>query len=85
MKRVGIRDLKSHLSAYVNEVRQGERVIVTDRGVAVAQIVPLDGDVALQRLIDAGLAMPPRKKTRSRPTPWSSAGPLSDLVSTQRE
>lgn len=52
---VGIRELKNKLSAYLRKVKAGERVAVTDRGEAVAFIVPaaespeLDGLVRLVR------------------------------------
>ena len=38
MKTVGIRELKNRLSHYVRLVRGGERVLVTDRGVVVAEL-----------------------------------------------
>jgi prevent-host-death family protein len=37
---VGVRELKSHLSQYLAKVRDGETIIVTDRGEPIAQIVP---------------------------------------------
>jgi antitoxin (DNA-binding transcriptional repressor) of toxin-antitoxin stability system len=40
MKTVGIRELKNRLSAYIRLVRDGERVLITDRGVIVAEIRP---------------------------------------------
>ena len=40
MKAVGIRELKNRLSEYVRLVRNGEAVIVTDRGVVVAELRP---------------------------------------------
>ena len=40
MKTVGIRQLKSGLSAYIRAVRRGETVAVTDRGEVVAELVP---------------------------------------------
>jgi antitoxin (DNA-binding transcriptional repressor) of toxin-antitoxin stability system len=40
MKLVGIRELKNRLSEYIRLVRNGERVLVTDRGVIVAEIRP---------------------------------------------
>lgn len=40
METVGIRDLKNHLSAYVRKVEAGDIVLVTDRGVVVAELVP---------------------------------------------
>ena len=40
MKSVGLRELKNRLSEYVREVRYGERVLVTDRGEVVAELIP---------------------------------------------
>ena len=40
MKTVNIGKLKDHLSAYLQEVRNGEEVIVRDRDVPVARIIP---------------------------------------------
>lgn len=42
MKTVGIRELKNRLSEYLRAVRVGERVLVTDRGEVVAELVPPD-------------------------------------------
>lgn len=38
MKAVAVKELKNKLSAYLREVRQGEVVLVTDRGKVVAEI-----------------------------------------------
>jgi prevent-host-death family protein len=40
METVGIRELKDKLSAYVRKVEAGDIVLVTDRGVVVAELVP---------------------------------------------
>ena len=40
MKTVGVRDLKNKLSEYLRRVRLGERVLVTDRGEVVAELLP---------------------------------------------
>jgi antitoxin (DNA-binding transcriptional repressor) of toxin-antitoxin stability system len=40
MKAVGLRELKNRLSEYVREVRNGESVLVTDRGEVVAELGP---------------------------------------------
>jgi prevent-host-death family protein len=40
METVGIRELKNRLSAYVRKVEAGDVVLVTDRGVVVAELVP---------------------------------------------
>jgi antitoxin (DNA-binding transcriptional repressor) of toxin-antitoxin stability system len=38
MKTVGIRELKNRLSEYLQMVRRGEEILVTDRGQLVAEI-----------------------------------------------
>jgi prevent-host-death family protein len=62
MKRASISTLRARLSEYLRAVRNGEEVIVTDRGTPVARLAPLAPvewhDVHLQRLIEAGLVRP---------------------------
>lgn len=41
MIQAGVRKLRSHLSEYLRQVRQGERVVITDRGRPVAALVGL--------------------------------------------
>jgi prevent-host-death family protein len=41
MNVVGIRELKANLSACLRRVRNGETLIVTDRGSEIATIVPV--------------------------------------------
>lgn len=38
MKTVGIKELKNNLSAYLREVRQGVRILVSDRNTIVAEL-----------------------------------------------
>lgn len=52
MKRVPISELKAKLSEYMDAVRAGEEVIVTDRGRPVARIAPVRGDEAVEKRID---------------------------------
>lgn len=40
MRVVGVRDLKNRLSEYLRLVRGGESVLVTDRGVVIAELRP---------------------------------------------
>ncbi len=40
MTRIGIADLKAHLSGHLRTVRKGETLLVMDRGTPVARIVP---------------------------------------------
>jgi prevent-host-death family protein len=39
--RVGVRDLKTHLSEYLRQVRQGSTLIITDHGKPVGRLSPI--------------------------------------------
>ncbi len=40
MKTVGIRNLKNSLSRYINLAKSGEKILITDHGKIVAEIIP---------------------------------------------
>jgi prevent-host-death family protein len=81
---VGVRELRNNLSQYLERVQSGEEVLVTDRGRAIARVLPLGAPRTLDQLVDEGLITPARQtKRRSRP-PIKAAGTVSDLVSDQR-
>ena len=48
MSKVGIADLKAHLSQHLRRVRGGRTITVVDRETPVAQIVPYDVAAALE-------------------------------------
>lgn len=82
---VGIRELKNDLSKYIERVRAGEEVIVTDRGRPVARLSSLDRSADhLADLVAAGLVRPPSSAKRHRPRPIKANGTVSDLVAEQR-
>ena len=81
---VGIRELRNNLSRFLVQVREGEEIVVTDRGRAVARIVPPTGGRAIDRLLDDGLITPARAPKRTLPRPVKAKGTVSDLVSEQR-
>ncbi len=57
METIGIRVLRKSLSESIVRVRDGERIIITDRGEAVAELVPLSPERrALMRLVAEGKA-----------------------------
>jgi len=58
MNTVGIRELKAHLSRHLERVRSGARLVVTDRGRAIASIQPIARDDAdwARALVAAGRA-----------------------------
>ena len=45
MEAIGVRELRQHASRYLQRVRQGETLEVTDRGRPVARLVPIGSDV----------------------------------------
>lgn len=46
VQRVGIKNLKNNLSAYIRQARKGVRVLVTDHDEVVAELGQPRGDVA---------------------------------------
>ncbi len=42
MRKIGSRELKNRLGAYLQVVRQGQTLVITDRGKAIAKLSPLD-------------------------------------------
>ena len=59
MDTVGIRELKAHLSWHLKGVRSGARLMVTDRGRAIATISPVEAPADVgwaHRLIAEGRA-----------------------------
>ncbi len=63
MTKTSISDLKARLSAYLDIVRQGDEVLVTDRGRVIARLSPVSGDVLedsrREALIRSGRLTPP--------------------------
>ena len=61
MKSAAVAQLKANLSKYLGQVKEGEQVLVTERGVPVAKLVPVNSpkpDLSghLKDLEKAGLA-----------------------------
>ena len=84
MSEVGVRELRDHLSRYLEHVQSGEELVVTDRGRAIARVVPVGGERTIDKLIRLGLVTPAERRTRRRPTTIRTAGTVSDLVADQR-
>jgi prevent-host-death family protein len=65
MQTVNIAELKNNLSAYLEQVKNGEELIVKDRNRPVARLVPLtageDLDAEEEALVAAGLMRLPAK------------------------
>ena len=56
MEKVGIRELRQNATAVLRRVAAGEIVEVTDRGRAVARIVPMHEASRLEQLLAEGRA-----------------------------
>ena len=85
MAEAGIRDLRDHLSRYLDRVQAGEELTVTDRGRPVARLIPVEDERAFERLVAEGLIQLPAGRRRSRPSRRVQAeGTVSDLVAEQR-
>jgi prevent-host-death family protein len=48
---VGIRELKNKLSHYLDAVKQGEKLAVTDRGEVIAYITPAEKSEEYEKLV----------------------------------
>ena len=81
---VGVRELRNHLSRYLHQVRDGDEVVVTDRGRAIARVVPVGAERVLDRLIAEGIVTPARQRKRQAAKPIKTKGTVSDLVGDQR-
>ncbi len=82
-----VTELRAHLSDWLERVRRGEEVVVTDRGVPVARLLGMSATATLQRLAAGGVIgrdVPARRPTaagRERPRARRSA---SEIISDQR-
>ncbi len=81
---VGVRELRNNLSRYLERVREGEEVLVTDRGSAVARVLPVGGERVLDRLVAEGAVTPAPQRKRRAGAPIKGTGTVSDLIADQR-
>jgi prevent-host-death family protein len=84
---VAVSDLRAHLSEWLARARDGEEVVVTERGTPVARLLGITAASTLERLVAEGVIGRPDRAHRapaagrSRPRPRR---PISDLVGEQR-
>ena len=82
---VGIRELRAHLSRYVEQVKGGEEIVVTEHGRPVARLVPMNGERKIDRLIREGVVTPARSRTGWLPDRLIPVeGSVSEIVIEQR-
>jgi prevent-host-death family protein len=51
MSSVGVRELRDNLSEYLRRVREGERLVITDRGQPIGELGPAVAGLNAQRAI----------------------------------
>lgn len=84
---VAVSRLRAELAHWIERVRGGEEIIVTDRGTPVARLVAVDTAPLLERLTQGGVLGRPTRSTRPpatgapRPEPHLS---VSELIGEQR-
>ena len=92
MKAVGVRELKNRLSEYLRLVRNGEEILVTDRGEVVAElrqpsprmVVPYPGLLEAVHQGRARLGMPNRPDLYRRLDAVVPAGTAARLLDEER-
>lgn len=76
---MGVRELRQNLSKYLERVKRGERLEVTERGRPVAILEPLPPtEGALERLIASGRVQPATHDLLAELPP---EGPITDTLS----
>jgi prevent-host-death family protein len=89
---VAVSALRANLSSWLERVRAGEEVVVTDRGLPVARLVPVESSRLLDRLVREGVIGRPEANERPKASGATRAAlstavsdhAASDLVSEQR-
>ncbi len=88
MRKIGSRELKNRLGAYLHAVKRGQSLVITDRGKPIAKLSPLDHDEtsfesieqSLKKLEDEGL-LRLGKRPFAKFRPVASRGkPASEMI-----
>ena len=88
MSTVGVKELKNHLTQYLRRTKQGEEVVVTERGKPIAVIQPIQSaapvvslQARLARLAAQGLvALPTHKPLKKVRMVKVSGPPISRAI-----
>ena len=86
---VGVRELKNQQSSYLDRVKAGEEVTVTEHGRPIARLTAIAPDVDRRAaLIEAGIVRPASDTRRRLPhqrVKLAPGEPLDELVTRQRQ
>ena len=84
---VAVTELRAHLSEWLSLAREGQEVVVTERGVPVARLLGVEATPTLERLTSEGVIARPDQQRRPmatgrrRPRPKRS---VAHIISDQR-
>jgi antitoxin (DNA-binding transcriptional repressor) of toxin-antitoxin stability system len=92
MKAVGVRELKNRLSEYLRLVRNGEEILITDRGEVVAELrepsprvaLPYPALLEVARQGRAGVGLPNRADLYPALGPLVPPGSTANLLDEER-
>ena len=85
MISVGIKEFKTRLSHYVDKIRRGQEIVITDRGTEVALVIPISKErQSIQSLVASGKAHWTGGKPRGKKGLKIKGRPLSETVLEQR-
>jgi prevent-host-death family protein len=76
---VGVRELRDHLSRYLERVKKGTEVVVTEHGVPIAYLSPRPRSSKLAEMIATGRARAPLTYRRVAPEPIEFDGTDQEL------
>jgi prevent-host-death family protein len=86
---VGIRELKNQLSGFLDRVKAGEEITVTEHGRPIARLTSISPDVdRMALLVEAGIVVPPLQAQRRLPSKrvrLAPGMPLNEVVAQQRQ
>jgi prevent-host-death family protein len=85
---VPVTELRDHLTEWLERVRGGAEVVVTDNGTPVARLIGMTATTTLQRLTADGVIgeqRPARRPAAADRSRRRARRPVSDIVSDQRE
>ena len=94
MESIGVRELRQNASTYLERVKRGETIQVTERGVPIAVLAPLPivKKTRIEELIEQGILIPGEgnlEEILARPMPAMDpnyAGPtLAEILDELRE
>lgn len=87
---VGVRELRQNLSVYLDRVKDGETLQVTEFGRVVALLSPLPAEKLspLERMVREGRAIAPKGSLKDRRPPQPAQPgerPIEEILSEERE